>query len=270
MKLVIETAQQDVRVTGNGASDTGPGRNGDAISIRGSALGMLSTDTNQMQQELQGMAGATGDGGSSLYVDGFSNGKMPPKNTIREIRINQNPFSAEYEEQGSGRIEIFTKPGSDTFHGEATAYGTDSAFDSQDPFTSQPQPFHSWNLEADANGPLDKTSFLAGLRLNHLANVAVVNAIGLNANNQETALNAAIDNPSDYNGTSLKIARQLGANNTLTGRIDYGHQSQSNASVGQLQLASQGYNMVNNFTVFQLGDTQVYGPKIINETRFQC
>ncbi len=270
VKLVIETAQQDVQVTGNGASDTGPGRNGGAISIRGSALGMLSTDTNQMQQELQGMAGATGDGGSSLYVDGFSNGKMPPKNTIREIRINQNSFSAEYEEQGSGRIEIFTKPGSDTFHGEATAYGTDSAFDSQDPFTSQPQPFHSWNLEADANGPLDKkTSFLAGLRLNHLANVAVVNAIELDANNQETSLNAAIDNPSDYNGTSLKIDLQLGANNTLTARIDYGHQSQSNASGGQLQLASQGYNMVNNFTVFQLGDTQVYGPKIINETRFQ-
>jgi hypothetical protein len=270
IKLVIETAQQDVQVSQDAATDTSPDRNADAITIKGSALDMLSADTSQMQQELQAMAGATGDGGSSMYVDGFSNGKMPPKNTIREIRINQNPFSAEYEEQGSNRIQIFTKPGSDTFHAEATAYGTDSAFDSQNPFTTQPQPFHSWNLDADANGPLGKkTSFLVGIRLNSLANIAVVNAVGLDANNNQTPLTAAVEDPTDYNGTSVKIDRQVSINNTLTARIDYGHQNQSNASVGQLQLASQGYNMVNNFTVLQISDTQIYGPKIVNETRFQ-
>ncbi len=270
LKLIIETAQQEVQVNQDNPSDTGPGKNADSLVIKGSALDMLSTDTNQMQQELQGMAGATGDDGSSLYVDGFSNGKMPPKNTIREIRINQNPFSAEYEEQGSNRIEIFTKPGSDTFHAEAVSYGTDSAFDSQNPFAAAPQPFHSWNIEANANGPLGKkTSFLAGLRLNRLANVAVVNAEGLDANNNQVPLTAAVDNPTDYNGASFKLDRQMGANHTVTARIDYGHQSQSNASVGQLQLASQGYNMVNNFSTLQLGDTQVYGPKIVNETRFQ-
>ena len=269
VRMVIETAQQDLEVAGN-APEASPASNADAIVLKGSSLDMLSTDTNQMQQQLQAMTGATGESGGSLYVDGFSNGRMPPKNTIREIRINQNPVSAEYEDQGSNRIEVFTKPGSDVWHAEAKGYGTTSAIDSRNPFSTEPQPFHAWSLEADANGPLGKkTSFLVGIRLNHLPNVSVVNAVGLDQENNQVPLTAVVDNPTDYNGFSYKLDRQLGTMNTLTARVDYGHQNQQNASVGQLQLASQGYGMINNFTVLQIGDTQVYGPKTVNETRFQ-
>ena len=28
-----------------------------------------------------------------IYIDGFTGGQLPPKSSIREIRINQNPFS---------------------------------------------------------------------------------------------------------------------------------------------------------------------------------
>jgi hypothetical protein len=40
---------------------------------------------------------AAGPNGGTIYIDGFSGGELPPKNTIREIRINQNPFSPEYD-----------------------------------------------------------------------------------------------------------------------------------------------------------------------------
>ena len=48
--------------------------------------------------------------GGAIFIDGFSGGQLPSKASIREIRINQNPFSAEYDKLGYGRIEIFTKP----------------------------------------------------------------------------------------------------------------------------------------------------------------
>jgi hypothetical protein len=48
----------------------------------------------------------------------FTAGQLPPKESIREIRINQNPFSAEFDKLGYGRIEVFTKPGTDKFHGQ--------------------------------------------------------------------------------------------------------------------------------------------------------
>src|SRR5207253_1691411 len=39
------------------------------------------------------------------------------KEAILQIKINSNPFSAEYSEPGFARIEIITKPGTDTYHG---------------------------------------------------------------------------------------------------------------------------------------------------------
>ena len=59
---------------------------------------------------------------------------LPPKSAIREIRINQNPFSAEYDKLGYGRIEIFTKPGTDQFHGQFMVNGNSSYFNSLNPF----------------------------------------------------------------------------------------------------------------------------------------
>jgi hypothetical protein len=60
---------------------------------------------------------AAGPNGGQMYIDGFSNGQLPPKESIREIRINSNPFSSEFDAPGYGRIEILTKPGSDKFRG---------------------------------------------------------------------------------------------------------------------------------------------------------
>ena len=54
---------------------------------------------------------------AAIFIDGFSGGQLPSKDSILEIRINQNPFSPEYDKLGLGRIEILTKPGADKFHG---------------------------------------------------------------------------------------------------------------------------------------------------------
>ena len=57
------------------------------------------------------MAGPSpGPDGGQIFIDGFSGGILPPKASIREVRVNQNPFSAEYDRVGFGRIEILTNP----------------------------------------------------------------------------------------------------------------------------------------------------------------
>jgi hypothetical protein len=73
---------------------------------------------------------SAGPNGGQIYIDGFTGGQLPPKSSIREIRINQNPFSAEYDKLGYGRIEMFTKPGTDKFHGQVSVQGS-SAFNAQ-------------------------------------------------------------------------------------------------------------------------------------------
>jgi hypothetical protein len=54
---------------------------------------------------------AAGPSGAEMLIDGFTSGQtMPDKQAIREVVINRNPFSAEFDRIGFGRIEILTKP----------------------------------------------------------------------------------------------------------------------------------------------------------------
>src|SRR5581483_815201 len=86
--------------------------------MRGSDLDALSDDRDDMAADLAALAGpGAGPNGGQIYIDGFTGGRLPPKSSIREIHINQNPFSAQYDHIGMGRVEVFTKPGTDEFHG---------------------------------------------------------------------------------------------------------------------------------------------------------
>ena len=79
----------------------------------------LPDDEEDLADALQALAGpAAGPNGGEIFIDGFSGGSLPPRDTIREIRINSNPFSSEYDRLGFGRVEILTKPGTDKLRGE--------------------------------------------------------------------------------------------------------------------------------------------------------
>ena len=112
--LQISTQNQQIVVEGHHDSgavtlDVDPSNNGGGITVKGKNLEALSDDPDDLQAELQELAGpAAGPNGGQIYIDGFTGGQLPPKPMIREVRINQNPFSAEKDKVGFGRIEVFT------------------------------------------------------------------------------------------------------------------------------------------------------------------
>jgi hypothetical protein len=141
--LTIEIQKEKVVVSDSSAQvDVNPGNNAGAIVLQGKDLEALSDDPDELQSELQELAGpSAGPNGGQIYIDGFTGGTLPPKASIREIRINQNPFSAEYDKLGYGRIEIFTKPGSEKYHGTIN-YGFGKDFwNSRNPYSSRKAPF---------------------------------------------------------------------------------------------------------------------------------
>ena len=115
--LEIQVQQEKVEVQEESTTvSVSPSENASSIVIKGKDLEALSDDPDELQQELEALAGpSAGPNGGQIYIDGFTAGQLPPKSSIREIRINQNPFSAEYDKLGYGRIEIFTKPGQTNF-----------------------------------------------------------------------------------------------------------------------------------------------------------
>ncbi|HKO14575.1 MAG TPA: carboxypeptidase-like regulatory domain-containing protein, partial [Acidobacteriaceae bacterium] len=97
LKIAVE--QQEVQVQAeNTTIGTSPDENASAVVIKGSDLNSLSDDPDELQDELSALAGpSAGPNGGDIYIDGFSGGQLPPKSSIREIRVNQNPFSAAHD-----------------------------------------------------------------------------------------------------------------------------------------------------------------------------
>ena len=159
--LQLPVEQQQVQVNEDAVSvNTSPDNNASAIVIKGKDLDALSDDPDQLQDELTALAGpSAGPNGAQIYIDGFTGGQLPPKSSIREIRINQNPFSAQYDKLGYGRIEILTKPGTDKLHGMFMINGNDSAFNSLNPFVTNEPPYYLTFMVGNASGTLTKKAY---------------------------------------------------------------------------------------------------------------
>jgi hypothetical protein len=221
LALIIAVDQQQITVTEQGAGlDTSPDNNAGAIVIKGKDLDALSDDPDELQDELNALAGpAAGPNGGQIYIDGFTGGQLPPKSSIREIRVNQNPFSAEFDKLGYGRIEILTKPGTDHLHGMIMASGNDSAFNSLNTFVTSEPPYYSTFFLGNVSGSLGKSAswFMSGFRRDNNAN-SIINAQLLDPTGGTYNYAAAVPNPQSRMDLSPRIDLQLTPNNTLTVR----------------------------------------------------
>ncbi len=270
--LQIQVEQQQVEVQSETPTvDVSPQNSASTLVLKGKDLDALSDDPDELQSELEALAGpSAGPNGGQIYVDGFTAGQLPPKSAIREIRINQNPFSAEYDKLGYGRIEIFTKPGTDKMHGQVMVNGNSSAFNALNPFVTEEPGYYSEIFNGNISGPLSKkASFFFTVQQRNIDNESVVAAQILDPANNVVPYNQAVPSPSTRLNISPRFDFQLTPSNTLTVRYQYEHSTQDNAGVGQFSLPTVGYNSHSSEQTVQISDTQIISPTIINETRFQ-
>jgi len=270
LQLPIEQQQVEVTEGALGVS-TSADSNTSAIVIKGKDLDALSDDPDELQNELTALAGpAAGPNGAQIFVDGFTGGQLPPKSSIREIRINQNPFSAHYDKLGYGRIEILTKPGIDKVHGNMMVMGNDSAFNSLNPFVSSEPSYYTTFANGSIGGSLGKkTSWFASVFRRDNASNSIINADLLDANSNVYNYSVAVANPQSRLDISPRFDFQLGEKNTLTVRYMLDRQVQTNSGVSQFALQSQAYNVSNYENSVQVSDTQVLSANAVTETRFQ-
>jgi Carboxypeptidase regulatory-like domain len=278
-KLNIETQEEKVIVTDQAATalDVNPASNAGAIVLQGKDLEALSDDPDELQSDLQALAGpSAGPNGGQIYIDGFTAGQLPPKASIREIRINQNPFSAEYDKLGYGRIEILTKPGTDQWHGQLFLTGTTAGLNARNPFEhlpagEDPPGYESTQFSGNIGGPLSKkASIFFNYEQRNINNLNVVSAQIVDPTTfAVTPFSAAVPNPDTRINLSPRLDYQLGAANTLSVRYQFYRQTQDNESVGAFSLPSLATNQFDSESTLQVSDTQTLSPRWINETRFQ-
>jgi hypothetical protein len=293
VKMAIEEQKQEVNVTAQSAQvSVDPDSNASTTVIKGKDLDALSDDPDELSSELTALAGpAAGPNGGQIYVDGFTGGQLPPKSSIREIRINQNPFSAQYDKLGYGRVEVFTKPGTDKYHGNLSVQGGDNAFNTSNPFlgpsNTQP-PYHTIFVIGNVSGPINRfSSFTVGGSHRTIQDNNIVNPSGFYASSATSTVPCnpgdltctyfpsypesarAVSHPQTRSDISPRFDFALGEKNTLTARYQYYVNGQQNNGIGNTNLPTVGYNSESTEHTVQISDTQILSPRVINETRFE-
>ncbi|MFP5268189.1 MAG: carboxypeptidase regulatory-like domain-containing protein [Acidobacteriota bacterium] len=271
VKLAISVESQ-VTVTAHAEGlSTNPEENSNVLVIKGKDLDALSDDPDDLQNELTALAGpAAGPNGAQIFIDGFTAGQLPPKSSILEIRINRNPFSAEYDKLGYGRIEILTKPGTQSLHGFFMIDGNDKPFNALNPFVTSEPPYYSTFMNANLSGPVGASASWFGsvFQRNNQSN-SIINAEILGANGQQENYTTAVSNPQTRLDVSPRFDFELGSKNVLSVRYMLDRQIQTNSGVSGFALQSQGYDVTDYENTVQVSDTQVYGPRWVNQIRFQ-
>jgi hypothetical protein len=269
LPLAIAVEQQEVTVSGqNQGVNINSDQNSNAMVIKGSDLDALSDDPDELQNELQALAGpAAGPNGGQIYIDGFEGGQIPPKSAILEIRVNQNPFSAEYDRIGYGRVEIITKPGTQKFQGSVSSFGNSSAFNTGNPLITVQPSYYLYSYSGNISGPITKTSsyFFNAFTITR-QNSDIVDA--LNPATLTSNITEAYPAPMNFFNLNPRVDFQLTKSNFISIRDSFSRYSGHGNGVGTLNLPDQSTSSINYTNELQIGDTWIINPHLLLEPRF--
>jgi hypothetical protein len=269
IRLRPQTLTQNVTVTEDREAELSlePDKSAGGIAIKKMELDALPDNPDDLLNILQTLAGQGGSGGQIL-VDNFSGGQLPSKNTIKEIKINQDPFSAAYDWAGFGRIEIVTKPGGETFHGSAGLADSDAAFNSRNPYAANKADYVYRMLTANA-GDSFKTRGSYGFDFYHLTinNTALINAVTLDSNLTPAPIRKTVVVPrSDISGTG-RLDYQISPAHTLTGSYRYLRSRRDNNGIGQYSLESRAFPSRNALSEIHLTETGTLSNNVVSDVR---
>jgi len=184
-------------------------------------------------------ASAIGTNGTTLLVNGVEmNSLTVSASAIQQIKINQDPYSAEYPRPGRGRIEVVLKPGSQEYHGVGNFIFRDSALDARNAFAAVKPAEQRRVLEGFLGGPVghsERTSFTLSARAAADDVQAIVYAEGPSGAIQQNV-------PAPYRNVLVAgtINHQRGDTTTMSLTLSYQHQTRDNQDVGGVTLPSAG------------------------------
>jgi hypothetical protein len=211
-------------------------------------------------------ASAIGTNGVTLLVNGVEvNNLTVSASAIQQIKINQDPYSAEYPRPGRGRIEVVLKPGSQEYHGVGNFIFRDSTFDARNAFATVKPPEQRRVFEGFLSGPIghsDRTSFMLSVRTVADDVQAIVFAEGPSGAIQQTVA-------APYRNTLAAgtINHKRGSSTTMSLTFSYQDQTRHNQDVGGVTLPSAGTNWDSMERSATYTQQTVFTPTLLNQFR---
>jgi hypothetical protein len=268
-RLVLDLAAVTQEITvSNAAAEVGAaaGNNVDAITIDQDMLASLPVFDNDfvatMSQFLD--AGSIGNGGVTIVVNGMEVSALNVSAAaMQQIRINQDPYSAEYSRPGRGRVEILTKAGTQQYRGEGSLIVRDAHLNARNAFAGTKPPEQRRIYEAFLGGPIGaggKTSFVLSANDEILNQQSFVYAVGRDG--------IIRDNVPHKNGqarVSGSLTRQTSDRNTFSIRPNYQYETDQNRNVGGTTLASAATSFTHHEQQVTYTQQTILRPTLLNQ-----
>jgi hypothetical protein len=268
-KLVLGLADimQEITVSNRTAQvDTTASNNLDAVTVDQNMLESLPVFDQDYIATLSRFldSGSIGTGGVTIVVNGMEvNALNVSASAVQQIKINQDPYSAEYARPGRGRIEILTKPGSQEYHGDFNLLARDARFNARNAFATTKPREQRRIVEGFFGGPVGhggKTSFMLSANDEYEDQQAVVFALGLNGPIRDTQ--------SQPNGQALvsgSITHQLGESTTISIRPNYQYEMSRNRGVGGVTVGSAGADFTHHEQQLTYTQQTIVHPTLVNQ-----
>lgn len=253
---------------------TEPDKNLSAIVLNEEDLKAMPDDPDDLLQILKDMAGPTAGGDdASVYVDGFrERGRIPPKEAIRQVRINSNPFSAEFSEPGRARIEILTRAGLDLFHASFNFGFNDESLNARNPFAAFRAPLQVRRYNATFSGPIKKkrSSFFMDFERREIDDNETVSATILDpVTFQFVPFSTTVQTPSRLTTYTIRTDTEITKNHHFGASYRFSDRSGRNAGVGGFSLPEHGSSNSNGEHQIRLSETATISSNVVNEMRLQ-
>ncbi len=228
----------------------------------------LPDDEDELATYLQQIAGSRGGtgGGGNFVIDGFGGGRVPPKDQIQEIRINNNPFSSEFSGVGYGRVEIITKPGTGDYRGNLNFEFRDESLNARNPFSPTRPPSQMRNFNSNFSGPIIRNKLTLNLNARHLDNENSDTIRAILPGGEQ--LSQAVVIPNQNRRLEGRSQLALTANNTMYMNFNLLKTDATNQGVGNFNLESRASERHNRSTDLQFREVAILTKSTVHEVRF--
>ena len=267
MILTLATVRQEVTVNEDTTQvNTDTTQNMDVIAMDRQSLDDLPIFDQDYVGTMSNFldSNMVGTSGTALVVDGMEGTSAGvTTSAVQEVRINQNPYAAEFARPGRGRIEIITKPGEPQYHGAFNFLFRDYVLNGRNAFSAERPPEQRRLFEGYLTGPVGHsktTAFLISATRQEEDQQSVVFALGPSGQIQENA-----PNPQRTTEITGRATHQYAGGSTVSLSYNYHDRTNNNQNVGGLTLPQAATNFEDREDQLRWNYKQVVTPELLND-----
>ena len=274
LNVILAVAAPKAQVTVVGRRlNLEPDNNVSAVSLRAPDLRGLPDFPGDFAAALAALAGPSslGLGGPQIFVNNLTRRRLPPKTSVREVHINQTPFSAQYDRPGFNRIDVFTRSGGPTLSGETYFGVTDAALNARNPFSRDDPPHQLRLFGASLGGPIvrERLFFSGAVERTEADSGSPIEATVIDGNFNRVPYRAVVDTPERRTTSALRLDQHIGQQNLLSLRYEGLQDHRDQHSRDRLALPGSRYRVSEREHGLQLRHTATISPEVMNEARLQ-